>query len=74
MQPTLRPQGPKSCKELAITSIPSQSMVAISSSSYSSVTVGRKKTNLPPGFSRYRARRTRSDAKLESSYGFVGGR
>ena len=70
---TLRPQDPKSCKELAITSIPSHSIVWISISSYSSVTVGRKKTRRPPGFSKYRAKSTRSVTSCDNSYGFVGG-
>lgn len=70
---TLRPQYPKSCKELAITSIPSHSIVWISISSYSSVTVGRKKTRRPPGFSKYRAKSTRSVTSCDNSYGFVGG-
>ena len=44
---TLRPQLPKSCREFATTSIPLHITVSISISSYSSVTVGRKKTSLP---------------------------
>jgi hypothetical protein len=70
---TLRPQFPKSCREFATTSIPSHIIVSISISSYSSVTVGRKKTSLPRGLSIAREKRTRSETSSESSYGFVGG-
>lgn len=70
---TLRPQFPKSCKEFATTSIPSHSIVSISTSSYSSVTVGKKKTSLPCGLSIAREKRTRSETSSDSSYGFVGG-
>jgi len=70
---TLRPQFPKSCREFATTSIPSHIIVLISTSSYSSVTVGRKKTSLPRGLSIAREKRTRSETSSESSYGFVGG-
>lgn len=45
----------------------------MSTSSYSSVTVGRKNTSLPPGLRRYLAKRTRSDTRWDSSYGLVGG-
>lgn len=64
---TRRPQDPKSCSEFAITSMPSQSIEWISSSSYSSVTVVRKNTRRPLGFNRYRASMTRSTARFESS-------
>ena len=70
---TLRPHAPKSCSEFATISMPSQSMLSMSSSLYSSITVGRKKTRRPPGFKRYLARTTRSAARAESSYGLVGG-
>ena len=70
---TLRPQFPKSCREFATTSIPSHIIVLISTSSYSSVTVGKKKTSLPRGLSIAREKRTRSETSSESSYGFVGG-
>ena len=70
---TRRPQAPKSCSEFAMTCMPSQSMLSKSSSLYSFVTVGRKKTRRPPGLRRYLARTTRSAASADSSYGFVGG-
>ena len=70
---TRRPHAPKSCSEFATTCIPSQSRLFRSSSLYSSITVGRKKTRRPPGLRRYRARTTRSVASADNSYGFVGG-
>ena len=70
---TRRPQAPKSCSEFAMTCMPSQSMLSKSSSLYSSVTVGRKKTRRPLGFRRYLASTTRSAASADSSYGLVGG-
>lgn len=71
---TLRPHDPKFCREFAITSIPSQSIVWMSSSSYSSLTVGRKKTSRPPGLSRCLASNTKSTTRWDNSYGFVGGK
>ena len=70
---TLRPDEPKPCNEFAMNSIPSHNMLCTSSSWYSSVTVGRKNTSLPPGFNIQRAKRTKSVANADSSYGFVGG-
>jgi hypothetical protein len=70
---TRRPQAPKSCSEFAMTCMPSQTMLSRSSSLYSSMTVGRKKTRRPPGFRRYLASTTRSAASADNSYGLVGG-
>lgn len=70
---TLRPHDPKSCSEFATRTMPSQSMDWMSTSSYCSFTVGRKKTSLPSGFNRYLASTTRSAARRDNSYGFVGG-
>jgi hypothetical protein len=64
---TRRPHDPKSCSEFATSCIPAQRIVSISISSYSSVTVGRKKTSRPCGLSMWRAKRTRSRARWESS-------
>lgn len=65
---TLLPHLPKSC------TLPSPhfssfipSTTGISIASYSSVTIGKKKTNRPPGTSRYLASRIRSNVRWDSS-------
>ena len=64
---TLLPHDPKSWTEFATITIPGQSRACTSTSSYSSVTVGRKNTSLPAGRNKYRANLTRSETNADNS-------